>query len=122
MRVLLVDDEAELVFTMQERLELRGFEVDAVTGGEEALELVRRQPPDVMVVDVKMPGMGGAEVLAAVRRHRPGMPVILLTGHGGTEEGDEELLRQASAFLYKPVNISELIATMQRCAGGMGDD
>jgi DNA-binding response OmpR family regulator len=117
MRVLLVDDEPELVFTMQERLELRGFEVDAVTSGEEALKLVTENLYDVMVVDVKMPGMGGAQVLASVRDSHPSMPVILLTGHGGTEEGEEHLLKEACAYLYKPINIAVLIDTMKSCVG-----
>ena len=121
MRVLLVDDEPELVFTMQERLELRGFEVDAVTSGEEALDLVTRHLYDVMVVDVKMPGIGGAEVLRSVRQTHPDLPVILLTGHGGAGEGEERLLRQACAYLYKPINIDVLITTMRSCTGEPAD-
>jgi DNA-binding response OmpR family regulator len=123
MRVLLVDDEPELVFTMQERLDLRGYEVDAVTSGEEALGLVARNAYDVVVVDVKMPGMSGGEVMIEIRELRPGLPVILLTGHGGHEEGEEHLLRASCAYLFKPINIEELIATMKRCTGEeSGDD
>ena len=119
MRILLVDDEPQLVFTMQERLEIRGFEADAVTRGEEALRLVVKQPYDVAVVDVKMPGMGGGEVLEGIRRTHPRLPVILLTGHGGAEE--EQLLRRACAYLYKPVNIDVLIATIQSCVAEVRD-
>lgn len=121
MRVLLVDDEPELVFTVAERLELRGFEVDAVTSGEEALKLVAGKEFDVLVVDVKMPGMGGGEVLASVRESHPWLPVILLTGHGGEEEADNGLLSRCCAYLYKPVKIEELIETMTTCVEGRGD-
>jgi DNA-binding NtrC family response regulator len=88
-----------------------------VTSGEEALKLVTENLYDVMVVDVKMPGMGGAQVLASVRDSHPSMPVILLTGHGGTEEGEEHLLEAACAYLYKPINIAVLIDTMKSCVG-----
>ncbi len=122
MRVLLVDDEPELVFTMQERLELRGFSVDAVTSGEEALQRIDDNPYDVVVVDVKMPGLGGGEVLTSVRDSHPSLPVILLTGHGGSgDEGDEHMLRAACAFLYKPVKIEKLIETMQGCVEDQND-
>lgn len=127
-RLLLVDDEPELVFTMQERLELRGYTVDAVTSGEEALERIEDDSKeyDVVVVDVKMPGVGGDEVLAAVRDTNPHLPVILLTGHGGGVNGGEEgLLRASCAFLYKPVKIEELIETIKSCirpAAGSDDD
>jgi len=115
MRVLLVDDEPELVTTMAERLELRGFEVDAVTSGAEAMERARERAYDIAVVDVKMPGMGGEEVMAHLRQNDPRMPVILLTGHAATEEAQDVLEAEACAYLYKPIDIEELIRTMKRC-------
>ena len=118
MRVLLVDDEPQLVFTMQERLELRGIDADAVTCGQEALRRGARRGYDVLVVDVKMPGVGGAEVLRSVQHSHPRLPVVLLTGHGGTEEGDERLAGEAAAYLYKPISIDVLVATLQRCTRG----
>ncbi|HPY16526.1 MAG TPA: response regulator, partial [Polyangiaceae bacterium] len=62
MRVLLVDDEEELVETIAERLELRGIVAETVTNGEEALQRVLEKPFDVVLLDVKMPGLGGMEV------------------------------------------------------------
>jgi DNA-binding response OmpR family regulator len=121
MRVLLVDDEPELVFTMAERLELRGYEVDAVTSGEEALAKIRSVVYDVAVVDLKMPGMSGADVLETVRQELPALPVVLLTGHGATAETEEELEGvegKACAYLFKPVNIDELIKVMESCTKG----
>lgn len=117
MRVLLVDDEPELVFTMAERLELRGYEVDAVISGAEALERVRSTAFDIAVVDLKMPGMSGAEVLDSIRGDYPEMPVILLTGHGATGEAEEQesVEVKACAYLFKPINIEELIKAMEAC-------
>lgn len=116
MRVLLVDDEPELVHTMAERLEIRDFEVDAVTSGVEALEKIRSEAYDVVVIDLKMPGMSGHAVMTAVRVEHPSLPIILLTGHGAAEEDEDSTdLSQACAYLFKPINIDELIQTMREC-------
>jgi DNA-binding response OmpR family regulator len=116
MRVLLVDDEPELVHTMAERLEIRDFEVDAVTSGAEALVKVKTEDYDVVVIDLKMPGMSGHAVMTAVRAEHPRLPIILLTGHGAAEDDEDGAdLDQACAYLFKPVNIDELIKTMHEC-------
>jgi CheY-like chemotaxis protein len=121
-RVLLVDDEPELIFTLAERLELRGFEVDAVTSGEEALKRVEEHDYRVAVVDVKMPGLDGHQVLETIKARFPDISVILLTGHGGDEEGERGMRLGACAYLFKPVNIADLIETMRDCAGGFDDE
>jgi DNA-binding response OmpR family regulator len=116
MRVLLVDDEPELVHTMAERLEIRDFEVDAVTSGAAALEKIKSEAYDVVVIDLKMPGMSGHAVMTAVRVEHPRLPIILLTGHGAAEDDEENAdLDQACAYLFKPINIDELIRTMREC-------
>jgi DNA-binding NtrC family response regulator len=117
LRVLLVDDEGDLVYTMAERLSLRGYNVDAVTDGAEALERVASNTYDVAVVDVKMPGISGLVVLKVIKRDRPETPVILLTGHGSIEEGEEGMKQGAYAYLFKPVDIEDLIKTMVDAAG-----
>jgi DNA-binding NtrC family response regulator len=117
LRVLLVDDEGELVYTMAERLSLRGYNVDAVTDGAEALEHVASNTYDVAVVDVKMPGISGLVVLKVIKRDCPQTPVILLTGHGSIEEGEEGMKQGAYAYLFKPVDIEDLIRTMVEAAG-----
>ena len=123
MRILLVDDEPELVFTLAERLELRGNEVAAVTDGEQALALLAGKPFEVVVVDVKMPGMNGYQLLEKIQGSYPGLPVILLTGHGGgQEEGEADAPQSACAYLYKPVKLEELVATMKACVGEATDD
>lgn len=112
-KILLVDDEIEFVTTLAERLTLRGFEVLVATDGDEALQLSSAAPPpDLVVLDVMMPGLGGLEVLQQIKRHAPGMPVILLTGHGSTTDGMEGMRRGAFDYLMKPINIDELIKKM----------
>jgi DNA-binding NtrC family response regulator len=108
-RVLIVDDEGELVFTLAERLGLRGFEAEGVTSGEEALERIRATAFDAVVLDVKMPGMGGIEVVRQMKTLRPLMPVIMMTGHGCRETSEEGLQAGAYRYLMKPVQIDALV-------------
>ena len=117
LRVLLVDDEEELVSTMAERLRLRDIEADAETDGYRALERVRAARYDVVVVDVKMPGLGGMALLGEIRKERRELPVILLTGHTSAQEGIEGMRIGAFDYLMKPVNIEDLIQRMRAAAG-----
>ncbi|HPB95330.1 MAG TPA: response regulator [Polyangiaceae bacterium] len=112
MRVLL-DDEEELVETIAERLELRGIVAETVTNGEEALQRVLEKPFDVVLLDVKMPGLGGMEVLKLIRMQRPNTQVILITGHASVENGDRRLLEGAFDFIVKPVDIEVLVDKMK---------
>jgi DNA-binding NtrC family response regulator len=111
--VLLVDDEAEFVTTLAERLELRGLEVTVATDCEEAIQLVEREPPQVVVTDVKMPGMGGLDLLRFVKARHPEIEVIVLTGHGSTQDGIKGMRLGAFDYLMKPVKIEDLIEKLE---------
>jgi DNA-binding response OmpR family regulator len=113
MKVLLVDDEEEFVKALAERLKMRDLRSDTVLDGEEALSYVEDQEPDVMVLDLKMPGIDGMEVLRQVRKAYPRIQVIILTGHG--TEKDEEEAKRLGAFDYleKPVNLDVLVKKMK---------
>ena len=121
-KVLLVDDEKEFVSTLAERLRLRGIQADEAVSGEEALRLIARVDPQVVVLDVMMPGMGGLEVLQRVKSTCPNIEVILLTGIGSTREGVEGMRLGAFDFLMKPLQIEELIekigAAIEKASGG----
>jgi DNA-binding response OmpR family regulator len=119
--LLLVDDEGELVFTIAERLGLRGYVVDAVTDGAAAIARARANEYDCAVVDVKMPGVSGLAVLQAIKDHRPRLPVIMLTGHGSADEGKEGMKLGACAYLFKPVNLGDLMAAIKHAMEGKGD-
>ena len=116
-KVLVVDDEEEFAVTLSERLELRGFRVKTAPDGETALEMLRAWVPDVMVLDLRLPGLDGFEVLGRVSTYEPALPVILLTGQGSTREGMEGMRRGAFDFLLKPLNIEVLIDKIQEAAG-----
>jgi len=117
LRVLLVDDEEELVSTVAERLELRGIEAEALTTGTAALERLAEQNFDVVVVDVKMPGMDGLELLRRIKTMQPGTQVILLTGRGSGKESERGLEEGAFDYLIKPINIDDLIIKMKQATG-----
>ena len=113
MKVLLVDDEEEFVKALAERLRMRDLRSDTVLDGEGALSFVEYQEPDVMVLDLKMPGIDGMEVLRQVRKAYPNIQVIILTGHG-TEKHEEEAKRLgAFDYLEKPVNLDVLVKKMK---------
>jgi CheY-like chemotaxis protein len=107
-RVLLVDDERELAQTLSERLQFRDMGSAVVYDGESALKIVKEDDPEVMIIDLKMPGINGLEVLRKVKQIRPEIEVIILTGQGSA--ADEEQCRRLGAFDYlqKPVDIEKL--------------
>lgn len=113
MRVLLVDDETEFVTTLAERLNLRQIQADIATDGESALRAIQSSPPDVLVLDLKMPGMSGLDLMREARALFPDMNVILLTGHGSTKEGIEGMNMGAFDYMMKPVDIEALIRKMK---------
>jgi DNA-binding NtrC family response regulator len=119
LRVLFVDDEEDFVTTMAERMRLRDVGGDVALSGDRALEMLEDDVPDVMVLDLRMPGMDGMEVLRRVKKAYPGVQVIILTGHGS--EQDEEEARRLGAFDYlcKPVDINRLVDTIRK-AGQAG--
>ena len=108
-KLLLVDDETEFVKTLSERLKMRELESEIALNGEEALEIVGKEPPDVIVLDLKMPGIDGMEVLRVIKKAHPKVQVIMLTGHGS--EKDEKEARRLGAFDYlqKPVGMDKLV-------------
>ena len=108
-KVLLVDDEEDFVATLAERLELRGIDTRIATNGQSAIETIEVSPPDLVVLDVMMPGLGGIDVLQQIKTKHPQLPVILLTGHGSKTQGEEGIRKGAFDFLIKPLNIEELI-------------
>ncbi len=116
-KILLVDDEAEFVSTVAERLRLRNIDVQVATDGEEALACLEVRLPQVVVLDVMMPGMSGLEVLKNIKQNYPGVPVILLTGRGSTRDGVEGMRLGAADYMVKPVQIEELIKKMSEVIG-----
>jgi CheY-like chemotaxis protein len=113
---LLVDDEVEFITSLAERLSLRGISVDFASDGHRALELIEKQRPRVVVLDLLMPGIGGIEILQRIRASYPEVQVIVTTGTG--ESALLERSRELGSFaeLAKPIQIDSLVSTMQAAA------
>ncbi|MBI5572679.1 MAG: response regulator [Desulfomonile tiedjei] len=111
-KVLLVDDEEDFVSTLAERLNLRGIPTSIATTGEDALRLVAADAPQIVVLDVMMPGMSGLEVLQRLRADFPQIPVLLLSGIGSTQDTELGMRLGAVDFLMKPLQIEQLIGKM----------
>lgn len=108
-KILLVDDEEDFITAMAERLEMRNLKSQTAYRGEEAMNLVQDEKPDVMILDLRMPGIDGMEVLRRVRKSYPDVQVIIQTGHGN--DLDEAEARRLGVFDYlkKPVDLELLI-------------
>jgi DNA-binding response OmpR family regulator len=109
-RVLLVDDEKEFVDALAERLEIRDFDVTKAFDGDEALDRIRSVDVDVVVLDVMMPGKDGIDVLREIKKTKPLVEVLMLTGHASVESAIDGLKNGAFDYLMKPTDTKDLIA------------
>jgi len=121
LRILIVDDEDELVSALEERLYLRGFQAKGVTTGEDALGYLVDEECDVVLLDVKMPGLSGLEVIKRIKEKTPSPQVILLTGHSSVQDAERGMGLGAFDYLMKPIKIDELISVL-RSAGARKDE
>ncbi len=115
--VLLVDDEAEFVETFSERLVLRNLEISKAFSGEEALQVLdENKNVEVVILDVKMPGMDGIETLAEIKRKNPLVEVMMLSGHADVTSAIEGMKRGAFDYLIKPVYMYQIITKVTEAA------
>jgi DNA-binding NtrC family response regulator len=112
-RVLLVDDEVDFVKTLAKRLKRNELSVQAVHNGEDALRHLADNPTDVVVLDMKMPGMDGIEALREIKARQPIVEVIMLTGHASVEAAIGGMELGAFDYLMKPVEFEELLYKIQ---------
>jgi len=111
-RILIVDDEENIRFLYKEELEDEGFAVDLAKNGEEALEKVDQFQPDLITLDIKMPGLNGLEVLKRIREKKRNLPIILCSAYG---EYKQDLTTWASdAYVVKCADLTELKETIRR--------
>ncbi|MEZ4549777.1 MAG: response regulator [Desulfobacterales bacterium] len=120
MQLLLVDDEKDFVETLAERLSLRGIQADWVTSAEAAEAKIKDHRYDLLLLDVKMPRVGGRELKKIIEKQQPGIKTIYLTGHG-SEEDYQAGSAEAEYYLMKPININDLIAKIHDALGNKGD-
>jgi len=107
-KVLIVDDEVALANTHAQRLQMRDLKVGTAYNGEQALSKLKVDKPDVIVLDLRMPGMHGMEVLQEIKKACPDIQVIILTGHGTDKDEDEARRLGGFDFLKKPADIETL--------------
>lgn len=113
-RVLLVDDEKDFIETLAQRLEARNLHVAAVSSGDEAVKRLEEEDFDVVVVDLLMPGKDGIETLRDLKRLKPLVEVILLTGHATVESAIRGMNMGAFYYLMKPTDIKRLLENIAR--------
>ena len=115
--ILLVDDEVSFIETFSERLELRDFQISKAFSGEEALQVLSENVNiEVVILDVKMPGMDGIETLAEIKRKKPLVEVMMLSGHADVESAIEGMKHGAFDYLMKPVDMDQIITKVNEAA------
>jgi CheY-like chemotaxis protein len=112
-KVLLVDDEVDFISALAERLRIRDYETRLANSGAAALLEIEKESPDVVLLDLKMPGMSGMETLVKIKAHDPSIEVIMVTGSVDSQVGESALNAGASDHMVKPFDIETLIEKIQ---------
>ena len=108
-RILIVDDEERFRLTLAKLLKLRDLDVTTLGSGPQALEALKQEQYDVIVLDVRMPGMDGIETLAEIKKLNPNIEVIILTGHASVDAAVDIMKLGGYDYLLKPCSVEELI-------------
>jgi len=117
-RVLFIDDDDNIRFLVQEDLTLEGHSVRVAPTGAEGLDAVEKERPDLVILDVKMPGIGGLEVLRRLKETRPGLPVLMFTAYDGYRDEAREL--GADGYFIKSPDLSAVKQAVLRLTGVNG--
>jgi two-component system nitrogen regulation response regulator NtrX len=112
-RILVVDDEAEIRRSVRMILEYEGYDVQEASSGPEALALVEREPPDLVFLDIKMPGVDGLEVLEKIKQTNETLPVVIISGHGTVSTAVEATKLGAFDFIEKPLASERVLVTIK---------
>jgi two-component system NtrC family response regulator len=113
-RLLIVDDEEEFLESIAKRLGMRDFDVSTATRGAQAIEMARNEKFDLALLDLKMPGMDGKQVLEALKKEHKHIEVIILTGHGSVDSAVDCTKLGAFGYLPKPYELEKLLDTLRQ--------
>ncbi len=113
-RIMIAEDEEIMRITVADHLRSEGWQVDEVSGGNEALALLQKQSYDIIVSDIRMPGMDGEKLLSAVKQQSPATEVIMMTAHGSTDHAVACLKQGAADYILKPFDLDDLSCRIQR--------
>src|SRR6476646_10725004 len=112
-RILVVDDEAEIRRSVRMILEYEGYEVIEASSGPEGVTLVERESPDLVFLDIKMPGMDGLDALQRIRASKETLPVVIISGHGTVSTAVEATKAGAFDFIDKPLASERVLVTIR---------
>jgi DNA-binding NtrC family response regulator len=112
-KLLIVDDEVRFIKTLSQRLSMRDFDVTPADDGHRAIEAAKTQTFDLALVDLKMPGISGEEVLELLKKNDPYIEVVILTGHGSVDSAVYCTKLGAFSYLQKPCDTDELLAVLK---------
>jgi len=113
-KVLIVDDEQDFATALAERLRLRGYEATAIFSPDDALATTKEMQPDVVLLDLRLPGVSGIEMLMTMREFVPGVEIILLTGHLDLAQRIQGMRLDAFEYIMKPIEIADLINKIEK--------
>ncbi len=113
-RVLIVDDEANIRESLADILSDEGYEIDMAGSGEEAMEALNRRPPEIVLLDIWLPGMDGAETLKRIKARHEDLPVVMITGHGTVELAVKTTKMGAFDFMEKPLSMERVLMTVRQ--------
>jgi DNA-binding response OmpR family regulator len=117
---MVIDDERDILACLDEVLTSEGYRVTGVVSGGEALDLLRTDPPALVILDLRMPGMNGIEVLQAIRRTHAELPIVICSALGSYRNDFEILSANVAAFLDKPMDLDKVIETVASLIGPGG--
>lgn len=112
-KLLIVDDEERFLETLSKRLSIRDFDVTPVSNGAEAIKLAREKRFDLALLDLKMPGMTGEQVLEVLKVENPDIEVVILTGHGSIDSAVQCTQAGSYSYLQKPCETDELLSVLR---------
>lgn len=118
-RILIIDDEPDMRLAVRNVLKLRGYDVSEAGDGPTALEMARAERPDLVLLDLRLPGMDGIEVLSGLKKIDESVPVVMITGYGHIQSAVDVMKLGASEYLQKPFENAQLVATVKKFVNGV---
>ena len=112
-RILIVEDDEEMRSLLEDFLKDEGYEADSANSGSEAFGKLAREPFDLVITDIRMPGLTGLDILSAVKKFQLEIPVIVITAFGGEEVYRRSMARGADGYLEKPIHFHKLRSLIQ---------
>ncbi len=107
-RIMIIEDDEEMRSLLEDFFEAEGFKTDSASNGADALRILSKNHFDLVITDIRMPGLTGLDILPTIRRLKPEIPIIVMTAYASDDARRRSLERGATAYLEKPVHLSKL--------------